>query len=640
MLRSRKKILGFICVFSTIFFSSLSFSEAINLTSQNEAKAGETISVGWTGKNPNEKNDYITIVKKGAAAGTYTNYTYIKRGNPLNLKMPVDAGEFEIRYLDGTSYATLATKPIKLTAVSASLTVTESANAGEKISITWSGPDYPQDYITIVKSGAREGEYLNYTYTRKGSPLMLQLPDEAGDYEIRYVEGQSSKTLASSPFKILGQSASIQGPSDAIAGSKVELTWQGPNNPQDFITVVKKGKKEGVYGNYTYTKKGSPLHLQLPDEAGEYEIRYAMGQSYKTLFSLPIKVTQTSASLKAPATTIAGEVFQVEWQGPANPLDYITVVRRDAKEGSWENYTYVKRGNPLNVLAPETAGDDYELRYATGQSYKTLARQPIKILKSGIPGELVVTAPIVTQTEGAVEIILDASGSMLKKQGDKRRIDIAKAALSHVVTQSLPDNVQLAFRAFGHIKADSCDGELLLAPQKLNRSQAINAINQVTPKNLAKTPIAESLYLIASDLAGINGPKLVILVTDGEETCDGNSEAVINQLKQQDIDIRLNIVGFAIDEFGLTETFKKWARLGNGHYQSAGDGSQLHQNIKNALAPVFHVFDSNNNIVASGYANDKAVKLAPGSYRVKLLTNNQEKKIAVKPKERVNLDFN
>ena len=636
---NKRKVIAIIAgLFFSIFHLSL-FASDISVEASAEAKAGSSISVKWTGKNPNEKNDFITAVKKGAPERTYTNYTYVKRGNPLTLKLPVDKGEFEIRYLDGTSYATLASSPIKLLPISATLKTVKEASSGGKISIEWTGPGYSQDYITIVKAGASEGQYLNYTYTKRGSPLTLQLPDDSGEFEIRYVEGQSSKTLASVPFKLIGQTANIEGPQTAVAGSVVELTWQGPNNANDFITVVKSGANDGTYGNYTYTKRGSPLKLQLPDEAGDYEIRYAMGQSYKTLFNLPIKITQTNATLKAPETVIAGEVFEVEWQGPDNPLDYITVVKRDAKEGAWENYTYVKRGNPLKVLAPETSGEDYELRYATGQSYKTLARRSIKILQSGKPGTLKVTAPKSANTDGAVEIILDASGSMLKKQDGKRRIEIAKTALTQVVNKSLPDNVQLAFRAFGHIKADSCEGELVIPPKKLNRFQAIKAINQITPKNLAKTPIAESLELVASDLTGIKGPKLVILVTDGEETCDGDNEAVIEKLKQQSIDIRLNIVGFAIDEFGLTETFKKWARLGNGHYQSAGDGTQLHQNIENALAPVFHVIDSNDKTVASGYANGKEVKLAPGKYRVRLLSSNQEKEISVKSKERTNVDF-
>ena len=442
---------------------------AASIEADSKAKSGSKIQVTWSG--PNNPQDYITVVEKGAAEGTYQNYTYTKKGSPLSLQLPDAGGDFEIRYVTGQSNKTLARHSITLQSVSATLQVAKQAKAGADIDVTWSGPNYPQDYITIVKKDAAQGTYTNYTYTKKGSPLKLRMPDTAGEYEIRYVTGQSNKTLASAAILVNSESASISGPSEVAAGAKISLDWQGPNNAQDYITVVKKGAKQGTYLNYTYTKKGNPLKLQLPDAPGDYEIRYATGQSNKTLFSYPIKLLANTASIQAPETVVAGLPFQVNWQGPNNEQDFITIVKRNAKEGTWDNYTYTKRGNPLNILAPQEAGDFYELRYSTGQSYSTLATKPIKVLPSREPGFLRVTSEKENlKANAAVEIILDASGSMLKKQNGQRRIAIAKQALSDLVNNSLPDNTYLALRSFGHIKADSCEGELIVTPQPLNKN--------------------------------------------------------------------------------------------------------------------------------------------------------------------------
>mgnify|MGYP000111971612 CR=1 FL=1 len=42
----------------------------------------------------------------------------------------------------------------------------------------------------------------SYTYTRTGSPLTLKLPDEPGQYELRYVMNQGSRILATLPFTV------------------------------------------------------------------------------------------------------------------------------------------------------------------------------------------------------------------------------------------------------------------------------------------------------------------------------------------------------------------------------------------------------------------------------------------------------
>ena len=88
------------------------------------------------------------------------------------------------------------------------------------------------------------------------------------------------------------------------------------------------------------------------------------------------------------------------------------------------------------------------------------------------------------------------------------------------------------------LKQDSCEGEVVLPLSPLNKQQALKTINNVTPKNLAKTPIATSLAMVEKDLAQIEGIRKVILVTDGEETCDGDPAQVIQSLKDKGIDVQ------------------------------------------------------------------------------------------------------
>ena len=80
---------------------------------------------------------------------------------------------------------------------------------------------------------------------------------------------------------------------------------------------------------------------------------------------------------------------------------------------------------------------------------------------------------------------------------------------------------------------------------------------------------------MADDLADAKGLRTVILITDGEETCGGDPEAEIVSLRAQGFDVRVNIVGFAVDDTGLKETFQKWAKTGGGEYFDAANAEEL-----------------------------------------------------------------
>jgi hypothetical protein len=193
-----------------------------------------------------------------------------------------------------------------------------------------------------------------------------------------------------------------------------------------------------------------------------------------------------------------------------------------------------------------------------------------------------------TTASGAVELILDASGSMLQRMEGKRRIEIAHNALTRLVRETLPEGTPFAFRAFG-LEEDACQTELVIPLGPLDRDAAEKAILAVPAINLAKTAIADSLQAAAKDLESASPPRVVVLVTDGEETCDGDPEAVITSMRESGFDARINIVGFAIDDADLQETFAAWARAGGGTYFDAGSAEALERSISDAMRPRFDI---------------------------------------------------
>ena len=224
----------------------------------------------------------------------------------------------------------------------------------------------------------------------------------------------------------------------------------------------------------------------------------------------------------------------------------------------------------------------------------------------------------------AIELILDASGSMLKRIHGKRRIAIARDVLKKAVRDIIPLKTPVALRVFGHKKADSCRTDLEMRLQALNVRKTTKIISKINAKNLAKTPIAASLAKVADDLKKVQGKKVVILVTDGEETCDGDPAKEIQALKEKGIDVRINIVGFAIDNEALKAQFKSWAELGDGAYFEANDQKSLDEAVKKALQVPYKVYDKRDTLVASGVVGDEEIALKGGSYKVVVETSPQQ----------------
>ena len=340
------------------------------LTAPATAMAGSSVEISW--KGPNAARDYVTIVARDAAEGTYDNYAYTADGTTLQVQSPDIAGTYEIRYVSGQSNATLARKPITLTAPMVSVTAPDTANAGGVIEVAWEGPNNAKDYITIVPAGADEGSYYSYEYTSEGSPAHITAADQPGSYEIRYVSGQSEATLASRLVTIEAVSTSLEAASTAVAGSSVTVTWKGPNAARDYVTIVAVGADEGSYNGYAYTADGATLEVKSPDAAGNYEIRYVSGQSDTTLARRPITLTAPTILMEPQGVVRAGQPFTVEWLGPDNARDYLSIALVGSDDDAYISYAYTQRGSPASFTAPE--GGTYELRYVSGQSDTVLAR--------------------------------------------------------------------------------------------------------------------------------------------------------------------------------------------------------------------------------------------------------------------------
>lgn len=339
--------------------------------------AGSKFSVTWTG--PDNRGDYVTIVRQESPATTLASYRDTKDGSPVQLTASIEPGAYEVRYVTGRSHQILGRAPVKVTTASATLDAAAEVILGSTISVAWTGPDNAGDFVTLVAKDTPDGQYGNYDDTKKGSPLVVRAPPVAGEAELRYMSGQGNKVLGRRDVRIVMPDVTLLAPAEVVGGSTVPVTWTGPNNPGDYVTLAPAGTPDGEYGNYTNTQQGSPLPLLMPLFSGNAELRYMTGQGNKVLARRPIRLTAPDATLSAAAEAAAGSAVSITWTGPAYSGDYLTIVEQEKPDGQYAHYTNLRAGvSPVSVNAPKAAGAG-EIRYMTGQGGKVLARRPIKI---------------------------------------------------------------------------------------------------------------------------------------------------------------------------------------------------------------------------------------------------------------------
>ena len=350
------------------------------LIAPETAVAGSTIEVGWVG--PDGTDDYIGIGAEDATGSKrWRNFTYTRDGNPVQLLVPPEEGPHLIQYFQGSDRSTLETVAIMVTPPEITVTVPDNAPAGSTISVEWTGPDYKDDYIGIGKVDATGSKrWENFTYTRDGSPLNLVVPGEPGDYEVSYYFQQGRHAAATTPFTATALTGKIIAPSEAQIGSVIEVGWQGPDYKDDYIGIGKADATGGKrWENFTYTRDGNPLKLQMPGEDGEYLITYFQAQDRTPLVQVPITLTPAGVSLAAPAQAEVGAPITVTWTGPDAREDYIGIGKVDATGGKrWKSFAKTSAGNPAQITTPGEAGE-YLITYFLGENRTPLAEIPITL---------------------------------------------------------------------------------------------------------------------------------------------------------------------------------------------------------------------------------------------------------------------
>lgn len=253
---------------------------------------------------------------------------------------------------------------------------------------------------------------------------------------------------------------------------------------------------------------------------------------------------------------------------------------------------------------------------------------PILALALTAPAQAQTQSPSPTSDDGRVPpkiaLVLDASGSMAESDvGGGNRMDAAKKAAKGML-EDLDDDVELGLIAYGsEISDDNPDNyergcqdiKVLRSVEPLDREATAQEIDGLEATGY--TPIGNSLKKAAEEL-GEEGPRSVVLVSDGIDTCAPPEVCdVAKDLGANGVDLTVHTVGFKVNDDAQGE-LECVAEATGGTYSSADDSDELGTTLSALAQRVGQAYEAGGTEITLGKDRDSGMYLGEGNYQTQM----------------------
>jgi hypothetical protein len=184
----------------------------------------------------------------------------------------------------------------------------------------------------------------------------------------------------------------------------------------------------------------------------------------------------------------------------------------------------------------------------------------------------------------SVLLLLDVSGSMnAKLPNGETRLAVAQRAIKGVASL-IPPQAQLSLRLYGAQSAanrqDCLDMHLAVSFRPASAAAGPIAATVDGAQAQGYTPIAYALEQAANDFPADAKERVIVLVSDGKETCRGDPAMAAKALAAKGITVQT--VGFIVDTAARMQ-LQAVARATGGSYFDAPLGLELPDALKSAL---------------------------------------------------------
>lgn len=187
-------------------------------------------------------------------------------------------------------------------------------------------------------------------------------------------------------------------------------------------------------------------------------------------------------------------------------------------------------------------------------------------------------------------IVFDASGSMSGNQelgipNSKPRIDEVRWALAQVLPSATRYR-RVGLVTYGPGPYNQCNVSLALKPTANAAKKIMRAVNRIIPAG--KTPLTSGVEQAAEALDYRNNPGVIVVVTDGEETCGRAPCELAKRLHDNAARLTIHVIGFRYSGYSWTGQNSVMdlmclANENNGLYIKANNEEELADALEKTL---------------------------------------------------------
>lgn len=152
--------------------------------------------------------------------------------------------------------------------------------------------------------------------------------------------------------------------------------------------------------------------------------------------------------------------------------------------------------------------------------------------------------------------VFDASGSMGTTDLTTKEPHIARVKRAlHRILPEIPRSRRMGLIIYGEGAYNQCDSiDLKVRPRTNAGPLIVSEVDKVQPAG--RTPLTQSVRNAAEILDYQRNPSVIVLLTDGEETCSGKPCDLAEALKAKAADLTIHVIGYRHrDAAGLGAVF-------------------------------------------------------------------------------------
>jgi Ca-activated chloride channel homolog len=217
-----------------------------------------------------------------------------------------------------------------------------------------------------------------------------------------------------------------------------------------------------------------------------------------------------------------------------------------------------------------------------------------------------------------IMLVLDASGSMAKAAPGGTKMTAAKLAV-HTLVDTMPADARMGLTIYGASTGSSAgekpagckDVKVVLPVGPIDKAAITAAADAAQPHGY--TPIGQALRT-AADALPKEGPRAVVLVSDGEDTCAPPDPCeVAKELAKQGVELRVHTVGYQVDAKAKAQ-LTCIAQATGGTYTNVPDASALGQALTRVTSSAVRNYQPAGTPVTGTPTLADAPVVTPGGY--------------------------